>query len=122
MKDVEKRLAGINEEHKDMVDILVKQKEELKNQRDQLKQLRTKVEELVEDNERQLQSMEKDMTDKGLTSAPKHKEMISNNKWNLCDRVKELDSMVLNTEKLLSMSEDVIFKMTKKKETESNEE
>lgn len=120
LKDVEKRLAGIDEEHKDMVYTLVKQKEELKNQRDQLKQLRTKVEKLVEDNESKLQSVEKDITDedKGFTSAPKHKDIIYNNNWDLKDRVRELDTMVLNTEKLLGMTEDVIVKTTKKKETE----
>ena len=123
MKEAEKRLAGTAEElqmkQKDMVDTLM-------NQRDQLKRLRTNVEKLVEDNESKLQSVEKDMTnkDKGLTSAPDHKEMIYENNWYLKDRVKELETMVLNTEKLLGMMKGVIVETTKKEETEKqiNEE
>ncbi|KAM8748312.1 butyrophilin subfamily 1 member A1-like [Acanthopagrus schlegelii] len=109
MKEAEKRLADT-----------------LMNQRDQLKRLRTNVEKLVEDNESKLQSREKDMTNKGkgLTSAPDHKDIIYDNNWYLKDRVKELETMVLNTEKLLGMMKGVIVKTTEKEETEKqiNEE
>ncbi|XP_073331481.1 butyrophilin subfamily 3 member A2-like [Pagrus major] len=112
--EIAEELQRKKEEHKDMADTLVKQKKALNKQRDELKDLRMKVEELVEDNESKLKSVE-EAPDHHTT----HKEIIYQNNWNLKDRLKELETMVLNTEKLLQMTEKVIVKTTEKKEAEN---
>ncbi|XP_033465386.2 butyrophilin subfamily 3 member A2-like isoform X2 [Epinephelus lanceolatus] len=111
------------EEHKNMVDALMKQMEGLKEQRDKLNSQKIKMEELVEDSETKLQSVERDLRekdeDKGFISSPgfiKLKEIISQNKWSLNDRLMELETLVLDTEKLLEMTEGVIVRTTEKSE------
>ncbi|XP_049424601.1 butyrophilin subfamily 3 member A2-like [Epinephelus fuscoguttatus] len=115
------------EEHKNMVDALMKQMEGLKEQRDKLNSQKTKMEELVEDSETKLQSVERDLRekgeDKGFISSPgfiKLKEIISQNKQSLNDRLMELETLVLDTEKLLLMTEGVIVRTTEKKRESEN--
>nr|XP_033465386.1 butyrophilin subfamily 3 member A2-like isoform X2 [Epinephelus lanceolatus] len=111
------------EEHKNMVDALMKQMEGLKEQKDKLNSQKIKMEKLVEDSETKLQSVERDLRekdeDKGFISSPgfiKLKEIISQNKWSLNDRLMELETLVLDTEKLLEMTEGVIVRTTEKSE------
>ncbi|KAL7375662.1 hypothetical protein ABVT39_021731 [Epinephelus coioides] len=115
------------EEHKNMVDALMKQMEGLKEQRDKLNSQKIKMEELVEDSETKLQSVERDLRekdeDKGFISSPGFialKEIISQNKWSLNDRLMELETLVLDTEKLLEMTEGVIVRTTEKKRESEN--
>lgn len=115
------------EEHKNMVDALMKQMEGLKEQRDKLNSQKIKMEELVEDSETKLQSVERDLRekgeDKGFISSPgfiKLKEIISQNKQSLNDRLQELETLVLDTEKLLLMTEGVIVRTTEKKRESEN--
>lgn len=116
----------MEEEHKVMVDTLMKQEAELKNHRDQLKLQQKMVEELVEGNEKKLQSVEKDLTekveDKKFSSSAgylKLKEIISKYSWDLKDTLKELEKLVQNTEQLLVTTEQVIVRTEKKKEAEN---
>ncbi|XP_049425123.1 butyrophilin subfamily 1 member A1-like [Epinephelus fuscoguttatus] len=115
------------EEHKNMVDALMKQMEGLKEQRDKLNSQKTKMGKLVEDSETKLQSVERDLRekgeDKGFISSPgfiKLKEIISQNKQSLNDRLQELETLVLDTEKLLLMTEGVIVRTTEKKRESEN--
>lgn len=104
-------------EHRDMIDSLLKQKEELKKQKNQLNAQKMKVVTEVE----YLESMENDKTledeVKGLASPGyiKLEEMTLKYKQLLYETVKELDQLVLNTEKLLADTEDVIRRTTEKK-------
>lgn len=116
----------MEEEHKVMVDTLMKQEAELKNHRDQLKLQQKMVEELVEGNEKKLQSVEKDLTekveDKKFSSSAgylKLKKIISQYSWDLKKTLKELEKLVQNTEQLLVTTEQVIVRTEKKKEAEN---
>lgn len=135
MKDTETKMAEIakelqrkEEEHKEMVKTLIKQEEELKHQRDQLKLQQKKVEELVEDNEKKLELVEKNITEKGedkifnSSAYLKLKEIISKYKWDLTERLNALEKLVQNTDQLLDRTEHVIVGMEKKKDTENHME
>ncbi|KAI3375458.1 hypothetical protein L3Q82_003786 [Scortum barcoo] len=124
----ESEKVKMEEEHKDMVDTLLKQEEELKNQRDQLNVQKKKIEELVDSNERKLQTAEKEITEKDenkmYSSSPgylKLKEIISNYKWQLTERQKALDQLILNTDELLIRTDGVIVRSTEKKKEAEKE-
>ncbi|XP_053199176.1 butyrophilin subfamily 3 member A2-like [Scomber japonicus] len=86
-----------------MVDTLKEQEQQLKNQRDELTSHKNKIEKLVEEKENLFNSVEKEITekeDKSFISAPEYlklKDIISGYKWNLNERVKELDKLEMNT-------------------------
>ncbi|XP_023254526.1 butyrophilin subfamily 3 member A2-like [Seriola lalandi dorsalis] len=121
IKDTEMKMAEIAAElqrnKEDMVGILMKQKEEFTNQKDKLTQRKKKMEELLDANETQLQSLEKETDDtkcNNTTGYLKLEEITSNYRWGLIDGQEELEKLVLNAEKLLQTTESLVRAMEKK--------
>ncbi|KAM7376914.1 hypothetical protein PAMA_013612 [Pampus argenteus] len=97
----------------EMVAALMEQKEELEDQMDQLKLQEKKMDELLEEKKKQLASVEKEIEkeDKSFTNAPgyiKLKEIILQYHWNVKERLKAFDTLVLNTMKLVEKTQGVI--------------
>lgn len=98
------------EEHKEMMQILMEQKREMEEQKDQLKLQHKNMKELVEANETELQSVEKNMEEKerdNSASALKLKTIITQYKQGLNETVRASEGLMLSTEKLLNNLETV---------------
>ncbi|XP_062301375.1 butyrophilin subfamily 3 member A2-like [Scomber scombrus] len=120
----EQQLMGYN----DMIDTQKEHEQQLKNQRDELRSHRAKIEKLVEEKDDLFQTVEKEITekeDKSFTRASEYiklKDIILGYKWNLNERVKELDKLVMNTDKLLNKTECVTKTTSEKNEEENHKE
>lgn len=132
MEDLDKILTKLSEElqkkdeeQKDMtkiIEILKEVSEKLVKQKEQLIVQQEKTEKLMEENEKKVKSVEKEITekegDKTVNKAQgylKFKEIIQEANWNLEERKKEHQQLLMTSDTLTKRTMDELKRISEKK-------